>query len=256
MNWVDTIARLSAQNTGCVLLTVLSTEGSTPRDANAKMIVTKDKTFDSIGGGNLEFEAIKHARELLTADQPATVTRDFSLGKELAQCCGGKVTLLLECFPPCRFNIALFGAGHVGAALVTILSQLPCRVRWLDARENIFPPQVASNIETVAMTNPFAAVEDCPPDSYYLVMTHSHETDLEICEAVLARADIRYCGLIGSKSKAAKFRSRLKAKGFTEAGVGAADLSDWVGGCWGEIADGGWGWGGGGVVGDEGDSRG
>ena len=215
-NWIDAIARLSAENAGFVLVTVLKTEGSAPRDIQSKMVVTDHLTHDSVGGGNLEFQAIGAARELLQNGQPATQSRVFSLGKDLAQCCGGKVTLLFECFPRCRFNVALFGAGHVGRALAVILSELPCRVRWVDARADIFPQSVASNIDIVQMQNPFEAVESCPEGACYLIMTHSHETDFELCEAILTRADSRYCGLIGSRSKGAKFRSRLKKKGFTD----------------------------------------
>ena len=216
MNWINAIARLSDENAGFVLVTVVQTEGSAPRDAAAKMVVTTAQTHDSIGGGNLEFQAIDQARALLDKGVPATQSHTISLGKDLSQCCGGKVTLLLECFPPCQFNIALFGAGHVGKALVAILSQLPCRVRWVDAREDIFPQTPAANIQTASMQNPFAAVRDCPQEAYYLVMTHSHEIDFELCEAILTRGDSRYCGLIGSRSKGAKFRSRLKKKGFTK----------------------------------------
>lgn len=215
-NWIDAMARLSRENIGFVLVTVVETEGSVPRGVESKMVVTADRIHDSIGGGNLEFEAVNLARGLLEKNQPATQSRVFSLGKDLTQCCGGKVTLLFECFPPCRFNIVLFGAGHVSRALITLLSELPCRVRWVDSRADIFPLPVAPNVETVAMQNPFAAVESCPDGACYLVMTHSHEIDFELCEAILTRGDSRYCGLIGSKSKGAKFRSRLGKKGFTD----------------------------------------
>ena len=215
MKWLDAIARLSRENTGFVLVTVVATEGSAPRDAESKMVVEAGQTHDSIGGGNLEFEAIDAARELLNADKSAIQSRVFSLGKDLTQCCGGKVTLLFECFPPCRFNIVLFGAGHVGKALAVILSELPCRLRWVDSRDDIFPRPLPENIETAPMRNAFEAVGSCPEGAYYLIMTHSHEIDIELCEAILTRGDSRYCGLIGSKSKGAKFRSRLGKKGFT-----------------------------------------
>lgn len=219
MNWISAIARLSRDNTGFVLVTVLETEGSAPRDAASKMVVAVEETHDSIGGGKLEYEAIGAAREMLRDSKPAVRRRVFSLGKDVAQCCGGKVTVLLECFPACGFNIALFGAGHVGTALAAILAGLPCRVRWIDSRDGVFDETTrrarAENIDTAPMNNPFEAVENCPEGAYYLVMTHSHEIDIELCEAILARTDIRYCGLIGSKSKGAKFRSRLKKKGFT-----------------------------------------
>ena len=222
MNWITAIAGLSRENTGFVLVTVIATEGSVPRDTESKMVVTAAHTHDSIGGGNLEYEAIGMARELLNQGKPATISRVFSLGAELTQCCGGKVTLLLECFPACQFTIVLFGAGHVGTALVAILSQLPCRVRWVDSRQDVFDrmPPLSPTIETGLMQNPLEAVEKCPEGAYYLIMTHSHEIDFELCEAILTRGDSRYCGLIGSKSKGAKFRSRLKKKGFTAEELG------------------------------------
>ena len=214
MSWIDTIARLSRKNTGFVLVTVVEVEGSAPRDTESKMVVETGQVHDSIGGGNLEYEAIKIARALLDEGKSTVYSQIFSLGKDLTQCCGGKVTLLFECFPACQFNIVLFGAGHVGKALVTILSELPCRVEWVDSRDDIFPHPVSDNIETANMHNVFAAVENCRADAYYLVMTHSHEIDIELCEAILSRGDSRYCGLIGSRSKGSKFRSRLKKKGF------------------------------------------
>lgn len=217
MNWLDAAARLTRENAGFVLVTVLETQGSAPRDAAAKMVVDATRTYDSIGGGRLEFDATAMARELLAVGRATVQTREFVLGKELAQCCGGRVTVLLECFPACAFNIALFGAGHVGRALATVLAELPCRLRWFDSRAGVFPPATAANTVTDELTNPFAAVEDCPPSAFYLVMTHSHDLDFELCEAVLSRADGRYLGLIGSASKRASFSSRLRKKGFTDA---------------------------------------
>jgi len=95
MNWIDAIAKLSRDNAGFVLVTVLETAGSAPRGRDAKMAVDAARSYDTIGGGNLEFEAIKLARELLAQDAPAVCSRDFSLGADLTQCCGGKVRLLL-----------------------------------------------------------------------------------------------------------------------------------------------------------------
>ncbi len=219
MNWAAAAAKLSRDNAGFVLVTVLSTAGSAPRESGAKMAVDAARSYDTIGGGGLEFEAVKFARELLARGEPAARTREFSLGADLAQCCGGKVSLLFECFPACGFSVALFGAGHVGKALATILAQLPCRLRWIDERVDVFPAELvgaSANIQTARMQNPFETVGACAPGAHYLIMTHSHETDIELCEAVLTRGDAAFCGLIGSKSKSAKFRSRLRKKGFTE----------------------------------------
>jgi len=220
MNWVDAIAECSRQNTGFVLVTVLSTEGSSPRSKQTKMVVTSDNIYDSVGGGNLEFEAIQSARSLLHQQTAIIEKQAYNLGADLVQCCGGQVELLFEYFPACDFNIVLFGAGHVGKALISILSELPCRVVWMDTRAEVLESAMSSlkpscRVSPSNMRSPYQAVENCEPGSWYLIMTHSHETDFELCEAILGRDDIKYCGLIGSKSKAASFRGRLKRKGFS-----------------------------------------
>lgn len=225
MSWSEAVTELTRQNTGYVLVTVLSVEGSSPRAQRTKMVVTEDKIFDSVGGGKLEYEAVDTARSMLGERAAGIKRRDFKLGADLTQCCGGNMELLFEHFPACDFNIVLIGAGHVGTALTTILSGLPCRVRWMDSRSEYVRAASekagsSNNISISNMDNPFQAIEDCAPGSWFLIMTHSHEIDFELCEAILGRDDMSYCGLIGSKSKAASFRGRLKRKGFSEAEIG------------------------------------
>ena len=216
MNWIEAISHYNQLNQPFVLITVLKTQGSTPRNCDAKMVANDAECHDTIGGGLLEFKAIETARKLLAEHKRCSITEEFNLGKDLAQCCGGRVTLLFECFVSSQFEIALFGAGHVGTALIEILGALPCRVRWFDSRADSFKSKQAGNVQTILMQNPEQAVEACSPKSWFLVMTHSHELDQQLIEAILARGDSQYCGLIGSKSKAASFRGRLQRKGFTE----------------------------------------
>lgn len=220
MSWIDAIGTLRRKNEAFVLVTILNVDGSAPRGPQTKMIITGENIFDSIGGGNLEFQAMEKARELLAQNQPNIESKEYTLGQDLTQCCGGRVKLLFECFPSCDFQVVLCGAGHVGKALVKILAELPCQVNWLDARSGLLFESYAelgspSNVTPHAIENPYRAIEQCLPSSFYLIMTHSHETDFEYCEAILARNDIRFCGLIGSKSKAVKFRKRLGQKGFS-----------------------------------------
>ena len=113
------------------------------------------------------------------------------------------------------FNIAVFGAGHVGAAIVRSLSTLDCNVRWIDSRRNAFraPP---GNVRTIETPDPALEVAAMPPSSCYLVMTHSHAIDFAICDRILRRSDIVYCGLIGSLSKRRRFEKRFRASGMQE----------------------------------------
>src|SRR4051812_7785373 len=95
-DWLKTLSELRDNDTPCVLITVTEAKGFTPREAGTKMVVTAEKQFGTIGGGNLEFEAISEARKLLAAAESGAKKKDYPLGPALAQCCGGHVTVLLE----------------------------------------------------------------------------------------------------------------------------------------------------------------
>jgi xanthine dehydrogenase accessory factor len=107
----------------------------------------------------------------------------------------------------------VFGNGHVGRALVQVLSAVPVEVRWIDSREHDFPPDVAGNVEIVATDAPETEIATAPRGACIVVMTHSHALDFDIIEAALARSDWRYLGLIGSRAKRVQFERRLAARG-------------------------------------------
>ena len=113
----------------------------------------------------------------------------------------------------------LFGAGHVGAAIVRALAHLPCNVTWVDEREDMFPDHVPANVTVEATDMPEAAVADAPAGASYLVMTHSHALDQRLTEAIMARPDVGWFGLIGSKTKRRQFEHRLRARGVSEARI-------------------------------------
>ncbi len=211
-DWLDALGSHEKAGEACVLVTVLDAEGSTPRGAGTKMVVDGDAGFGTIGGGHLEYEASAIARELLQGAGDTPQTRRFALGPSLGQCCGGAATLLFEVFRPAAFHIVLFGAGHVGRALVRVLAETDCRVTWVDSREDAFPAGVPANVTTVFSETPEDEVPDAAPGAHYLVMSHSHAIDLRICGAVLARGDMAWLGLIGSRSKRTSFERRLRAR--------------------------------------------
>jgi xanthine dehydrogenase accessory factor len=217
MHWQQAVAMLHAAGEGMVLVTILETQGSAPRDEDSKMVVARDRLYDSIGGGQLEYRAIGIGRELLDKGRACKRMEEFPLGPELNQCCGGRVKLLFECMPGCDLKIELHGAGHVARALTTLLGEIDCRVRLIDERADFLCKRFPANVDPVHARAAAAEVDNAPPDAWYLVMTHSHSLDLEICDAILSRGDFRYLGLIGSRSKAARFRKRLAERGFDDA---------------------------------------
>jgi len=212
--WINALAELQQQGEPCVLVTIIEERGSTPRNAGSKMVVSRERLYDTIGGGHLEYKAQAIAREMLENRVHDTRLERFSLGASLGQCCGGATVLLFEPMGQPQAHIAVFGAGHVGRALVPLLASLPCKVRWIDSRESEFPAQIPAGVEKVVNDEVVDEVENMPAGSYFIVMTHNHQLDLELTAAILERNDFTYYGLIGSDSKRAKFEHRLRDRGF------------------------------------------
>jgi len=271
------LAGLLKTNDRAALVTVLGVRGSAPRPAGTRMIVTGAGTFSgTIGGGQLEWEALQLAGGRLSADVDTLCVTDFALGPDLGQCCGGRVDVAIEMFRTAdlsevehfaaleasggfacetrfdetrrlagrrildeavpnddgftildrkgplyretfvdsRHPVVLFGAGHVGRALVLALAPLPFRVTWVDGRPDAFPTAMPQNVTAVRARTPSDLIADAPAGAFVLVMTHSHPVDLELCRAALARPDLPYVGLIGSDTKRARFLKRLEESGF------------------------------------------
>jgi xanthine dehydrogenase accessory factor len=229
-----------------VLITIDSFEGSSPREVGAWMLVLAGEVLGTVGGGNLEYQAIAHGRDLLathgreflTQPVPTEELRRYPLGPTLGQCCGGVVHLKFSFISAQdaikkeaalsiihwvrglnAFNVALFGGGHVGKALVNVLSTLPCSIAWIDSRDEIFPEGLPSHVQCEHSAPVHAAVHSLLAGSYVLIMSFSHAEDLDVVAACLARLreknDLPFIGLIGSKTKWATFRHRLEKRGFS-----------------------------------------
>jgi xanthine dehydrogenase accessory factor len=288
MDWLAALNTLSSQAIPAVLVTIAQVQGSSPREAGAKMVVTQVAQFDTIGGGHLELRACEIARAMLASPSMARRFERFALGPSLGQCCGGVVHLAFELVEPAaaglftaiaahwnergdswrlvpldderagtlldaqgrvlagemipsigieyshachvfqdedgkrwlvdpclawRRHLVLFGAGHVGAAIVRALAALPCHVTWVDERDDMFPATVPANVKIEATDTPEAVIDAATPGTSYLVMTHSHALDQHLCEAILKRGDALWFGLIGSETKRMQFERRLMERG-------------------------------------------
>lgn len=203
-----------------IQVTVVATAGSTPREPGAAMRVDARRVEGTIGGGALEWRAIQEARAMLAAGATSREL-DLPLGPELGQCCGGRVRLRLErtdrphqpALPADALDLVLFGAGHVGQALVQVLAVHPCRIRWIDPRAELLPEDPPANVTPIPSALPVHEVARGPERAAWLVMTHSHDLDLDLCEAILRRGDACFVGLIGSATKRARFETRLVNRG-------------------------------------------
>ena len=297
MDWINQLRRFTGQQP-CVLVTLIQISGSAPRESGCRMVVSADQFSGSIGGGNLEYQSIAMARELLNSAEPDSQHKKLvGLGPELNQCCGGAVALVYEVFsnlsakwlaqleaalesgdavilasaldgdqslkqviypdsdpdrvPPAVFAgaqallhpvdeaaqpggmqvetdsgawwlermisadrpVMLFGAGHVGHAVVRALQPLPFELTWVDSREDSFPNQPLDGVRVVRSADPCSLVAQTAPDTTFIVMTHSHLLDEDICYHILQRNQFAWLGLIGSVTKRRRFVHRLEKRG-------------------------------------------
>ena len=213
-----------AAGRAAIVVEVAEAVGSVPREAGARMLVGPDDALGTVGGGHLELKALQTAREMLRTGETAAHVERFALGPSLGQCCGGVVTLRLRPLdaqaladwplPPPLFHLQMYGAGHVGRAIATLLAPLDVEVDWIDEREaQFFPAPWPAHIRCTSVDAAEGEVDRAPAGAHYLVLTHSHDLDLRITEAILRRGDFAYLGLIGSRSKRERFVHRFEARG-------------------------------------------
>ena len=209
-----------------VLVRVERHQGSTPRETDAAMLVWANGFCGTVGGGHLEWQALTRARESLSASAGLrTWHESLALGPSLGQCCGGRVELSYERLDArvlerlaqgqqALATLLVCGAGHVGAALVGLLAQLPCRVLWADERVDLM---AAAPVGVDCDDDPMAALMALDSRARVFIMTHSHALDFDLVRAALSRQDaLRSVGVIGSVTKARQFRRRLEGLGLPQ----------------------------------------
>ncbi|MEJ6399087.1 xanthine dehydrogenase accessory protein XdhC [Yoonia sp. 208BN28-4] len=206
-----------------VWIEVIATRGSAPRDAGTAMMVTADATEGTIGGGALEYQAIEKARAMLGAgEENAEVT--WPLGPGLGQCCGGAVTLRFGRearavdvpqtttrplqLPDQPLNLWLWGAGHVGRAVVSAAHPAAFTITWIDRAPDRFPANSRDDVTTLPAANMPLLASKAPANTHHLIFTYSHDIDLALCDALLRRP-VASIGLIGSATKWRRFQTRL-----------------------------------------------
>lgn len=226
MNDLGAVAgRWLAEAEAAIVVEVSATLGSAPRETGTRMLVGATRCAGTIGGGHLELKAIDRARRMLASGQTAPQSAHYPLGPALGQCCGGAVTLsftrldrkALAAWPKAapRLHLQLYGAGHVGRAIVQALAPLDVRIDWIDERDDEFPhdAELPPGVRKVCVDAIEAEVATAPRGAFFLVLTHRHDLDLRIAEAILARNDFVFFGLIGSRTKRARFVHRFEQRG-------------------------------------------
>ncbi len=225
MDWLRAAQQLRDDGQPGVLVTVIEVRGHAPREAGAKMVVSRDRSWGSVGGGNLEATAIARARELISSGSCQPEIREMQLNPHARtehgrQCCGGAVRLLLEPLAV-RPAVALFGIGHVGYELARILSRLPIQLLLVDSRaEQLDRVRLADVIDGSADVSVHhtllgeQVLEQLPRGAHVVIMTHDHAEDYALCDAALRLSPLLGgIGLIGSSVKWTRFQAQLAAAG-------------------------------------------
>ena len=222
-DWAADLARLRAERTPVVVVTVAAVRGHAPCAPGAKLLVTPTEAIGTVGGGYLERHAITLARAGLHAPGTRLEVVQLNPRTQPVQCCGGEVTLLIEVLPMLRPSIAIFGVGHVGLALARLLAHAPVELHLIDTRQDfVRPERLGVLLHGDALVRPQhapileAAVPALPSGTHLLVMTHDHAEDLAVLDMALRRPDLGFIGLIGSSVKWTHFRTRLLTEGHTD----------------------------------------
>jgi xanthine dehydrogenase accessory factor len=216
MTFFDTLNELMAAETPLVTVTVVDTMGSAPQDRGAKMIVTTEGLrYGTVGGGKVETKAIGEAQAMLRGETASPHFVQWQLNKDVGMTCGGVVKLYFEAHNAGRWNVVVFGAGHVANALVTLLVHLDCAVTCIDPRPDWLAKLLESPKLTKVRTDDMpSVVQTLPDDAYVVLMTMGHTTDKPILIEILRTRRFPYLGVIGSDAKA-----NILKKDIAEAGV-------------------------------------
>lgn len=245
---------------------IVEGKGSVPRPAGVSMLVFADRIEGTVGGGAMEWEAMREAREMIASGASFGRVMRLSLGPQLGQCCGGQITMLLEpwaehapnlrpvlaqagSIPPAPLKrlaskfrtgqlayptpkleegwlfeppmtpqtpVWIWGAGHVGRAVVDVLAPLPdLALTWVDFAAERFPQTIPAGVDPAIAADPAMLVPRAPKDAHHLIVTHSHALDLDLCHGLLTHG-FASAGLIGAVSKAKRFAARLRELGHAD----------------------------------------
>ncbi len=199
--WLDTL--LAARRSGESMVLASRADGK----ISSKQVITAATPGDD----SIPAEVINAAHKLLQSAPGSEVGKGITIVESQGQ------NWWLEFLADEIQHVMLFGAGHVGQAVARTLSPLPFRVTWIDSREGLLPPDLPPAFEAVHSDDPPGEVARAQRGAVFIVMTHSHRLDENICFEVLQRDDFAWLGLIGSRTKRRRFEHRLVQRGIDPA---------------------------------------
>jgi xanthine dehydrogenase accessory factor len=224
-DWLPQAAQLYEERRPFVMATIVSTQGSSPRKTGARMlIVSRDEFYGSVGGGKGELLVIERALTLLSESETSHELFTVELTASEGQVCGGRVQLLLERIAP-GSNLYIFGAGHIGQELCSVLNGTPFLIHLIDERKEWIQGRGHAAQVVCHGQNPISYAQGLKlaPHDAVVIMTHDHNLDYTLVSA-LAHQTSGFLGVIGSAAKKANFWRRLR----DEEGVSEKRLNELV----------------------------
>jgi xanthine dehydrogenase accessory factor len=203
-SWVESAAQL--QVSGQDWVRVVATNTDVTDDGSANLMFASDQI-------ELALQESPDNKGLIEAAESMLQSTDKTA---LHQVGGSSDSFFFDVTRKPDFNLVLFGAGHVGRAIVNILRDLPIQILWVDNRDDQFPADIPDNVEPLCTDTPEAEADAASDGSYFLVMTHDHALDQSLAEQILKRDDFAYFGLIGSASKRRMFETRMHRRGIAK----------------------------------------
>ena len=229
---IQDINKINNTKSKLILIKIIDTKGSVPRNKNVTMVISKNNQYGTIGGGELEYRVTNESIKLLNNSSSIEKIIEFPLGPSLGQCCGGYIKIKLNKYNNGENllkknnlkdeilnhnkNLYIFGAGHVAKALMKKLDGTGFNIFVIDSRDEFISKIKIDYINAIFAKEPQIIIKNAPPKSFYLVMTHSHQIDLSICSSLLKINNFSFLGLIGSETKMARFSKRLIQIGYNK----------------------------------------
>ena len=203
---------------------ILDVKGSSPNNIDDIILISQDTIFGTIGGGNLEYLVIDEAKKILDKKVKNKIL-SIPLGPGIGQCCGGYVQVKLSLHKNSKEaikneslknnnkpNLYIFGSGHIGQAIISKLENINFNTFIIDSREDYLNMTSIKDVNYLLSKKPWEVVSKLDDNSYFIVLTHSHDFDLKILNEVLKKNNT-FVGLIGSITKKKRFYKRLITNG-------------------------------------------
>lgn len=205
------------KNKRAAMVIITNSSDSTPREQGTIMAVFEDgSTYGTIGGGNLEYLSIEHAKECIRTGEDKAFNFDLTSGGNTGMQCGGKASVFIKVFKP-KYKLIIAGAGHIALSLEKLGNMLGFSVVIFDDREELCNRERFPHADELIAGNIAENLREYPIDQncFVVIVTHGHKNDQDALREVINK-DARYIGMIGSSKKNKYVMNNLLNEGISK----------------------------------------